>query len=80
MSAWCEPYEISLRFRQSVQARIDRLEENANSDESIIPTLLSEDHRRRQLKLVEAQRYEATRMRELLSYTRLRNSGYKSVS
>jgi hypothetical protein len=79
MSASCEPYEISLRFRQSVQDRIDRLEEDADRDELLVSSLLSEDHRSRQLKLIEAQRREAHRMRELLSYTRLRKGTYRSA-
>lgn len=75
-----EPYEISPRFHLSIQARILRLEEDAERDEQLIPFLLSEDHRRRQRKLVEAQRKEAKRMRELLSYTRLRKFSDRAVS
>ena len=72
MAAWCEPYEISLRFHLTIQARILRLEQDAEDDEKRMETLISDDHRRRQRKLIEAQRREARRMRELLSYTRLR--------
>lgn len=75
-----EPYEISPRFHLSIQTRILRLEEDADRDEQLIPFLLSEDHRRRQRKLVEAQRREAGRMRELLSYTRLRKFSDRAVS
>lgn len=80
MAAWCEPYEISLRFHRSIEARILRLEQDADLDEKLIASLLSDDHRRRQRKLVEAQRWEAGRMRDLLRYTRLRKTANKAVS
>ncbi len=79
MAAWCEPYEISLRFHRSIEARIFRLEQDADRDEQMIASLLSDDHRRRQRKLVEAQRREARRMLDLLRYTRLRKSAGKTV-
>lgn len=72
MAAWCEPYEISQRFHYSIQTKIVRLLDDADRDEQVISDLLSDDHRRRQRKLVDAQRREAERMWELLSYTRLR--------
>jgi len=58
--------EISARFRQSIEERIERLEGDANYDESQIPRLDHTDHIRRQMRLVAAQRTEAQRMRRFL--------------
>lgn len=80
MAARPELYEIGPCFHETMQARILRLEEDADRDEAIIPFLLSHDHRRRQRRLVDAQRREAQRMKELLSYTRLRKCLDEAVS
>lgn len=72
-------FEVSERFYRSVETRIAQLEANADADERIVPELLSPDHQRRQRKLVAAQRYEASRMRELLGYARLRRRSRASL-
>jgi len=56
-----------------IEARIARLEHNARFDEATIAELEHIDHIRRQMRLVAAQRAEATRMRQFLdrSGTRL---------
>lgn len=58
--------EISPRFRSALQSRVDRLEQDAHSDESRISALADPDHIRRQLRLVAAQRAEALRIRLFL--------------
>jgi len=67
-----ESFEISPRFRQSIERRIARLERDAESDEAFLSYLDDFDHIRRQLKLVIAQRAEALRMRLFLDRTRAR--------
>lgn len=67
-----EFFEISPRFRQTLQERIARLEKDANWDEAQIAHLQSEDHIRRQMRLVAAQRAEAFRMRLFLDRSRTR--------
>ena len=59
-------FEISPRFRRTIQQRIALLEANAGHDEACIAALESPDHIRRQLRLVAAQRAEALRMRLFL--------------
>jgi ribosome-associated translation inhibitor RaiA len=68
-----ETFEISSRFRQSVEERIARLERDADLDEQMLAGLDHEDHIRRHLRLVAVQRTEALRMRLFLdrSSTRL---------
>lgn len=61
-----EGFEISPRFRQSVEERIARLERDAESDEAVAGTLVDGDHIRRQMRLVAAERAEALRMRLFL--------------
>jgi hypothetical protein len=67
-----ETFEISLRFRQSVEERIARLERDAGWDEQTLATLEHEDHIRRHLRLVAVQRTEALRMRLFLDRSRTR--------
>jgi ribosome-associated translation inhibitor RaiA len=62
----CEGYEISPRFRRTVEERIARLERDAASDEAQVTMLEDVDHIRRQMRLVVAQRAEALRMRIFL--------------
>ncbi len=68
-----ERIEISPRFRHSIEERIVRLERDAEADESVLARLRDEDHVRRQLRLVAAQRAEALKLRLFLdrSGTRL---------
>ncbi|RXH58838.1 hypothetical protein [Granulicella sibirica] len=63
------PYQISDRFRKVVEARIERLERDAEEDIRLIPTLLSEDHKRRQRLLAISQIEQAIHLRVRLSLT-----------
>ncbi len=65
-------YEISLRFRNSLEERIARLEKDAVADESMLARLECEDHIRRHRRLVAVQRAEALRIRLFLDRTRSR--------
>jgi hypothetical protein len=65
-------YEISPRFRQTVEERIARLEHDAASDEAFVAQLEDPDHIRRQMRLVMAQRSEALRMRIFLDRAKTR--------
>ena len=67
-----EGYEISPRFRQTVAARIARLEKDAETDEAFAARLEEPDHIRRQMRLVALQRAEALRMRLFLDRARVR--------
>ncbi len=67
-----EGYEISPRFRQTVEDRIARLERDASSDEGMVAHLDDPDHIRRQMRLVVAQRAEALRMRIFLDRAKTR--------
>lgn len=67
-------FEISPRFRRTIEQRIAVLEANAEHDESRVPQLDSPDHIRRQLRLVAAQRAEALRMRLFLDRAGIRCS------
>ena len=69
-----ETFEISARFRHSIEERIQRLERDADADESVISSLISPDHIRRQMRLVGVQRSEALRMRIFLDRARIRNT------
>jgi ribosome-associated translation inhibitor RaiA len=67
-----EGFEISPRFRQTVEERIARLERDAANDEAQLDRLDDIDHIRRQMRLVAAQRAEALRMRIFLDRARPR--------
>jgi hypothetical protein len=67
-----EGFEISPRFRRSIEDRIVRLEQDAVEDEARIGNLDNLDHIRRQIRLVAAQRFEALRMRIFLDRARVR--------
>ena len=67
-----ESFEISPRFRQTIEERIARLERDAESDENRIGMLDDIDHIRRQLRLVAAERAEALRMRLFLDRAKTR--------
>lgn len=62
----CEEFEISPRFRRSLEERAVRLERDASYDEEQVARLADADHVRRQLRLVAAQRTEALRIRLFL--------------
>ncbi len=70
-----EGFEISPRFRQTVEQRIARLERDADSDEAQLDRLDDVDHIRRQMHLVAAQRAEALRMRLFLDRAKTRPPG-----
>ena len=59
-------FEISPRFRTTIEDRIARLERDAAFDEEQVANLIDGDHIRRQMRLVAMQRAEALRMRLFL--------------
>lgn len=63
-------FDITPRFRKTIEDRIARLEKDADWDESQIRLLAHQDHIRRQRRLVAAQRAEALRMRVFLDRVR----------
>jgi ribosome-associated translation inhibitor RaiA len=67
-----EGFEISPRFRRSIEERIERLERDAAHDESQVELLRDGDHIRRQMRLVAMQRFEALRMRLFLDRASMR--------
>lgn len=67
-----EGFEISPRFRRTLEERIARLEKDAERDETQANQLEDGDHIRRQMRLVAAQRTEALRMRLFLDRARIR--------
>lgn len=67
-----ESFEISLRFRQTIEARIARLERDAEWDEAQGSQLIDGDHIRRHMRLVALERAEALRMRLFLERCRPR--------
>jgi hypothetical protein len=69
-----EGYEISPRFRRTIEERIARLERDAASDEALAGQLEDGDHIRRQMRLVAVERAEALRMRLFLDRARMRLS------
>jgi hypothetical protein len=71
-SAVQEGFEISPKFRQTVEERIARLERDADYDEAQMNRLENIDHIRRQMRLIAAQRAEALRMRLFLDRAKTR--------
>lgn len=67
-----EGFEISPRFRRTIEDRIARLERDAAQDELQVGTLSDTDHIRRHMRLVAMQRAEALRMRLFLDRSRAR--------
>jgi len=67
-----EGFEISPRFRQTIEERIARLERDADHDEAQLDRLDDIDHVRRQMRLVAVQRAEALRLRLFLDRSRVR--------
>jgi ribosome-associated translation inhibitor RaiA len=67
-----EGYEISPRFRHTVEERIARLEKDAEFDEAQVSLLVDGDHIRRHMRLVALQRGEALRMRLFLDRAKTR--------
>ena len=67
-----ESFEISPRFRRTVEERIARLEKDAEFDEAQVDQLLDGDHIRRHMRLVAMERAEALRMRLFLDRAQTR--------
>jgi ribosome-associated translation inhibitor RaiA len=67
-----ESFEISPRFRRSIEERIERLEKDAEMDEAQVALLVDGDHICRQMRLVAVERAEALRMRLFLDRSRPR--------
>lgn len=67
-----ESFQISPRFRRTIEERIAKLERDADQDETQLSALFHADHIRRHLRLVCVQREEAQRMRLFLDRTRTR--------
>ncbi len=67
-----EGFEISPRFRRSIEERIARLEGDAAQDELQVAELTDDDHVRRHMRLVAMQRAEALRMRLFLDRSKTR--------
>lgn len=61
-----EGFQISPRFRRSIEERIARLERDAQHDEALVEHLRDGDHIRRHMRMVFMQRAEALRMRLFL--------------
>lgn len=59
-------FEISPRFRVSIEERIARLERDANEDERMLTLLKDDEHIGRHARLIAVQRAEALRMRLFL--------------
>ncbi len=67
-----EGFEISPRFRQTIEERVARLEKDAEFDELQVVNLIDGDHIRRHMRLVAIQRAEALRMRLFLDRAKTR--------
>jgi hypothetical protein len=67
-----EGFEISPRFRRSIEERSARLEGDAAQDELQVAELTDDDHVRRHMRLVAMQRAEALRMRLFLDRSKTR--------
>ena len=65
-------FEISPRFRHTIEERIARLDRDADHDEAQLDRLEDIDHVRRQMRLVAVQRAEALRLRLFLDRSRIR--------
>lgn len=65
-------YEISPRFRKTIEERVGRLERDAAADEEFADHLENGDHIRRQMRLVAVERAEALRMRLFLDRAKTR--------
>jgi ribosome-associated translation inhibitor RaiA len=70
--ATSESFEISPRFRLTIEERIARLERDAEHDEAQVALLENGDHIRRHMRLVAMQRAEALRMRLFLDRAKTR--------
>ncbi len=69
-----EGFEISPRFRRTIEERIERLEKDAAFDEAQVALLQDGEHIRRQMRLVALERSEALRVRLFLDNAQARMS------
>jgi len=67
-----QDFEISPRFRRTVEERVARLERDAELDEAQLASLVDDDHIRRHMRLVAMERAEALRMRLFLDRAKTR--------
>jgi hypothetical protein len=67
-----EPYHISPRFYQALQAKALSLENDAQQDEAFAATLDNPGHLKRHQWLIEAQRDQARRLRDFLAASEIR--------
>ena len=74
-----EGFEISPRFRRTLEERLARLEADADQDEALIQDLENSDHIRRQRRLVAAERAEALRLQLFLDRARTRRPDHWTV-
>jgi len=65
-------FEISPRFRRTIEERIVRLERDADFDEAQVVHLSDGDHIQRHMRMVMAERAEAQRMRTFLERAKTR--------
>jgi hypothetical protein len=72
-SALEDGFEISPRFRKTLEERVARLERDADYDEEQISRLENRDHIRRQMRLVAIERAEALRIRLFLDRAKTRS-------
>jgi hypothetical protein len=67
-----EPYHLSPRFYQALQAKALSLENDAQKDEVFASTLDNPGHLERHNRLIQAQRDQATRLRDFLAASQIR--------
>jgi hypothetical protein len=67
-----EPYHISPRFYQALEAKALRLENDALKDEVFASTLENPGHLERHNRLIQAQRDQARRLRDFLAASQIR--------
>ena len=67
-----DTFEISPRFRRTIEERVERLERDALYDEAQLELLRDADHIRRHMRLVAMQRFEALRMRMFLERAKVK--------
>ena len=64
-----EPYHVTPRFYRAMQSKVLKLEIDALCDELVTVGITNADQLRRQRLLIQAQRDEADRLRDFLSFT-----------
>ena len=64
-----EPYHVTPRFYRAMQSKVLKLQVDALCDELVAVGITNADQLRRQRLLIQAQRDEADRLRDFLSFT-----------